>query len=181
MKFRSIYLLAAFPLLVGATMPLAFAGPQVGAFLAQAQGEKGKHGEMHQGDRHRRITETLGLSKDQVSQLEAIHDAGKNDSQAQYDALKTEMEAMQALVSESASANELRAKHQKIQSLKQAMGTERFETLLKMYEILTPEQRTKFAEKMKERGQRWGRQGHFRHHRGNDSEASGELQSMLVF
>lgn len=181
MKFRSIYLLAAFPLLVGAAIPLAFAGPHAGAFLAQAQGEKQERGEMHQGDRHQRMIETLGLSADQVSQLKAIHDTAKNDSQAQYEALKTEMEAMQALVSKSASVNELRAKHQKIQSLKQAMGTERFETMLKMYEILTPEQRTKFADKMKGLGQRWGRQGHFRHHRGNDSETPGELQSMLGF
>ena len=181
MKFRSIYLLAALPILVGAAMPFAFAGPQSGNLLAQLKGEKSERWQKFKAEHHQKMIEELGLSDEQVSQIKAIREGGKANAQSKYDALKTEMEAMRALVRQSASANELRAQHDKIQTLKQTMGTERFENMLKMYEILTPEQRTKFADSMKGRGGHWGRKGHSRHHRNPDQEPSSELQSMLTF
>ncbi len=178
MKFRSIYLLAALPLLVGAAMPFAIAGPsRSGVQLAQAE-EKIERREQFREERRQRMIEELNLTDEQVQQLDAIRSDRKDAAKSNYEALKTERETLRNLVSNSASVNELRSQHQKIQDLRQSMGSERFENMLQMYEILTPEQRTTFAEKMKMRGGRRGRFGRHHHRRGKQAD---ELQSMLTF
>ena len=50
-----------------------------------------------------------------------------------------------------ASENDLRNKHQEIVSLRQQMGNLRFESMLEMRKVLTPEQRQQFVQLMQER------------------------------
>jgi len=52
----------------------------------------------------------------------------------------------------------LRQQHQEVQGLRNQLDNQRFETMLEIRQVLTPEQRTKMAELMEKRG----------HHHGGD-------------
>ena len=64
---------------------------------------------------------------------------------------------MRSLLASNASEEQLRKQHQNIQGLRQQLGNNRFETMLQVREILTPEQRTQMAELME---QKRGRRGY---------------------
>jgi Spy/CpxP family protein refolding chaperone len=62
---------------------------------------------------------------------------------------------MRSLLAENANPDELRQQHQQIQTLHQQLGNQRFETMLQVREILTPEQRSQMAELIQQhRGRR---------------------------
>ncbi len=67
-----------------------------------------------------------------------------------------------------ASDDQLRQQHQEMQALRQQVETRRFETMLQIRKVLTPEQRAKAAQLMQEH-----RGGH--HHRGGGREARGMM------
>ena len=74
--------------------------------------------------------------------------------------MKAAREQMKALMSNNnSSSEELRQKHQQLQSLRQQMAERRFDTMLQIREELTPEQRSKMAELKPKFG---GRRGKFR-------------------
>ena len=64
---------------------------------------------------------------------------------------------MRSLLANDASEEQLRQQHQNIQGLRQQLGNNRFETMLQVREILTPEQRTQMAELIE---QKRGRRGY---------------------
>ena len=67
---------------------------------------------------------------------------------------------MRSLLTSNANPNQLRQQHQAMQDLRQQLGNSRFESMLEVREILTPEQRQKMADMMAQhRGKR------DRHHR----------------
>ena len=180
MKFRPIYSLSILPVMIAVAMPFAIANPNSdGLRLAQTTEESPASKKGGRSGRLQKMIETLNLSEDQVQQLKAIHGESRDDREKGFETLRNEVNTMRNLVSQSASTSELRAQHQKIQALKQDMSERRFEKMLQMYEVLTPEQRKTFAEKMK---MRHGRKGRFGRGRGRGhQDKGGELQSMLTF
>ena len=69
--------------------------------------------------------------------------------------LQQARDQMRSLMVADTNSDELRQQHQQIQTLHQQLGTQRFETMLQVREVLTPEQRSQMAELMQQhRGRR---------------------------
>jgi periplasmic protein CpxP/Spy len=155
MKVRPLYLLVAAPLLFGAVVPFALAqtNSTPGSDTQQVQpGERRERFKEMRKNRMERMVQELGLTQDQQTRIQAIRENAKNDKNPQRQQLRAEMENLRSLIAKSASTSELRQQHNKIKALRDQMGDQRFESMLQVYEVLTPEQRTKFAEMMQRRG-----------------------------
>ena len=103
-----------------------------------------------------KLIEQLDLTSEQSEQIEAISERAKTENEALFEQLQTNRQEMQSLLASDASPEELRANHQQVQNLQQELGNNRFETMLEIREILTPEQRTQMAELMEQRKDRRG-------------------------
>lgn len=123
--------------------------PGVQVAQNEVEGRRGKRG--GKGDGFKKILEQLDLTSEQSTQIQAIHDSNKQENETVREQLKTEKEALHELFASDASDSELIQQHQEIQSLKQAFGTSRFETMLEIRALLTPEQKAQMNELMQER------------------------------
>ncbi|QUY40760.1 Spy/CpxP family protein refolding chaperone [Acaryochloris marina] len=172
MKFRAVYLLAALPLLlpIGNGLTVATESLFPSYAIAQETTEKPNKEEFRKR-RREQFRQQLNLSPDQVSEIDQIREQNKQDKQAKREALRAAKDKMQALMASDASDDELRAQHRILQDLRRDMGEARFETKLKIRQVLTPEQRTKMAELKKQRRGRWGRRHGRRHHGPENSQA----------
>lgn len=105
-----------------------------------------------------KLTEQLDLTPEQSEQINAIAERSKTEDRALFEQLQANRQEMRSLLASNASPEELRANHQDLQNLQQELGNNRFETMLEIREILTPEQRTQMAELMEQRrGRRFER------------------------
>lgn len=109
-----------------------------------------------------RLTQKLDLTPEQSEQIEAITTQSKTDSQALFEQMQTSRQEMQSLLASDASPEQLRQQHQSVQNLQEQLSNNRFETMLQIREVLTPEQRTQMAELMQQR-----RGSRFSHRRNN--------------
>jgi len=73
--------------------------------------------------------------------------------------MQAEKQEMRSLLQSDASTAVLTEQHQKLQALRQQKGDNRFETMLQVREILTPEQRAKMAELISQKAERRGQRG----------------------
>ena len=96
---------------------------------------------------HRRMSrwiQQLNLSPEQMQQMQAIRNQYKDRmSQAQ--------QQLQDLMAGNASEDQILAQYNQVETLRQQLGRVRFESMLKMRQVLTPEQRRQFAERMQNR------------------------------
>jgi len=126
--------------------------------IAQSFDDDADFGPRHRGRRRGELMDALDLSNDQKNELQRIRNEYQPRFMEQREAL---FEARQTLrnmmVDDNASNSDLRQQHDKILSLRDEMGNLRFESMLEMREVLTPEQREDFAELMDERRGNWGR------------------------
>ncbi|TAD74277.1 MAG: periplasmic heavy metal sensor [Oscillatoriales cyanobacterium] len=99
----------------------------------------------------------LNLSAEQTQKLSQVREQFRNRMQQQRQSVETARQEMGRLMSGSASTDQLRQQHNRIQAEMQKMGDLRFESMLAMREILTPAQRQQLAQRMQER--RPGRDG----------------------
>ena len=98
-----------------------------------------------------RLLQQLDLTSEQSEQIEAIQAQSETENQALFEQLQTNRQEMQSLLASNADREQLQANHQEGQSLRQELGDSRFETMLEIREVLTPEQRTQMAELMAQR------------------------------
>jgi periplasmic protein CpxP/Spy len=112
--------------------------------------------------------EQLNLSADQKAQIQKIREQEKSASEGLRQQMRTAMEKQKSLMTGNASDEQLRQQHQEMQTLRQQAETRRFETMLQIRKILTPEQRAKAAQLMQEH-----RGGH--RHRGGGKQARGMM------
>jgi periplasmic protein CpxP/Spy len=104
--------------------------------------------------------EQLNLSADQKAKVKTIRDQEKSSSESLRQQIKAAAEKERSLMAGTASDDQIRQQHRETQALHQQMETQRFETMLKIRAVLTPEQRTKAAQFQKEhRGHRRGGPG----------------------
>lgn len=102
----------------------------------------------------KKIFQQLNLSSEQQERIKAIRQESKESNSSLHQEMMQAKEEMNKLMATSnTSDSELRQQHEKIQSLKQQLGNKRFETMLKIRQVLTPEQRTKMAELTQQRWQ----------------------------
>lgn len=93
-----------------------------------------------------RMLDRLNLSEDQRESIEAIVQQSRSRSEQQRQQLQAARERMRSLMTGNASAEQLRQQHNEVQRLQQALGEQRFETMLQIRNELTPEQRAQFNE-----------------------------------
>jgi periplasmic protein CpxP/Spy len=175
MKLRSLLLAGAASVLIPVggvvltqsvlhTTAIAQSTPSTGDQNAPARGDRGK------GGWGVKWQEQLNLSADQKAQIQQIRDQERTSSQSLRQQMKAAFEKQQSLMTGNASDDQLRQQHREVQALRQQAEDRRFDTMLKIRQVLTPEQRTKAAQLMKDH--------HGRRHggRGGDKEARGMMQ-----
>ncbi|MDJ0588390.1 MAG: Spy/CpxP family protein refolding chaperone [Pleurocapsa sp. MO_226.B13] len=122
--------------------------------MAQAQ-----HGRRwDRGQKMERLLQQLDLTPEQSQQIEAIQADSETTAQELRQRIQTQHQEMRSLMTSDATTEELRAQYQQAQDLRQQLGDNRFETMLQIREVLTPEQRAEIAELME---QHRGRKGAF--------------------
>lgn len=92
----------------------------------------------------------LNLSADQRTQIQKIREQEKTSSESLRQQLRAAAEKQRSLMEGSASDDQLRQQYRETQALRQQMETRRFETMLQIRAVLTPEQRAKAAQFKKE-------------------------------
>lgn len=168
MCFRRISLLTLLLLSLSATS--AFAETHSDTFSPKSPQLTAQGFEMGQGRRRRRrggdIMEALNLTEAQKDQLQTIRSEYQPRISEQKETLSDAYETLRDMMTDDASSSEVRRQHQQVQALRQEMSDLRFESMLEMREVLTPEQREEFAELMEDR--RAGRGRGFRGRRFDD-------------
>ncbi len=120
----------------------------------QAQAERGHRG-------MGKIMKQLDLSKEQKQQLQSLKENHKSSMQSLRDKKKALKNKLETAFSSQASDGELKAIHQELLNAKNEIGSKRFDKVLAIRAILTPEQRQKFDSiksdfKKEHRGRRKG-------------------------
>jgi Spy/CpxP family protein refolding chaperone len=176
MKVRSVLLLAtaalmlpvggAFVARTGLMSGAAYAEPSRSALNLLAQGtppdqnpEGLREGKMRHKGMGAQWGKELNLTTEQQAQIKAIRDQEKTASQGLRQQMKTAREKLGTLMAGNADDGQLRQQHAQVQQLSQQLSDRRFDTMLKIRNVLTPEQRTKAAGLMKQHGGRrhgWG-------------------------
>lgn len=106
------------------------------------------------GRRLARLSQELNLTPDQETQIRTIFEAAKADTADEREELRAARQELQALLAGDASESALRQQHGVIQDLRAELSDRRFEGILDVREVLTPEQRDRFVELSAERRQR---------------------------
>ncbi|WP_204105348.1 MULTISPECIES: Spy/CpxP family protein refolding chaperone [Spirulina sp. CCY15215] len=170
MKLQKFVLLAVSPLvftlggaavLMGAdALHAQFESPAIAQEAPNGRPERGNRPERgepgERGDRGMRMFEQLNLSADQKQEIQTIREQAKANSEQLREQMENAREQMQSLMASNASDGELRQQHQRVQNLHQQMGDRRFDTMLQIRQVLTPEQRAQLAEMKPDRGGRRG-------------------------
>ncbi|MGB7416851.1 MAG: Spy/CpxP family protein refolding chaperone [Thermosynechococcaceae cyanobacterium] len=168
MKFNQVTALAAAAIIIPLTGTIAhfsttepaLAETSQPTLLAQnATPPATENGKKGWGKGREQLFEQLSLTDAQKTEIEAIRQAARSNKEGKREEMRAARDKMQELYASDASADELRAQHQTTQSMRQASGEQRFETKLKIREVLTPEQRTKLVELMKQKQEQRGRRG----------------------
>jgi periplasmic protein CpxP/Spy len=95
----------------------------------------------------------LNLTPDQMQRMQGIRSRYENQISQRAQALRQAETELQGLMASNADSNQIRAKHNQVQTLRQQLAQIRFESMLEMREVLTPEQRRQLAERMNQRRQ----------------------------
>ncbi|MEG3438735.1 Spy/CpxP family protein refolding chaperone [Pannus brasiliensis CCIBt3594] len=127
------------------------ATPKPDLTIAQATSEPSPQGRPRRVRGEDNLLEQLNLSDSQKRQIAAIRQKYQGQMRQLREAMKSDRQEMETLMTGNASDNELRAKHQEIQQNQQRLGDLRFQSLLETRKVLTPAQRTQFAQLMQQR------------------------------
>lgn len=94
------------------------------------------------------LLEKLNLTTTQQEEIEKIQETYQPQISQVTSNLRSERDKLAEMMTKNESNSNLRSQHQKIISLDQQVHNLRFESMLEMLEILTPEQRQEFAQMM---------------------------------
>ncbi|MBR8826364.1 MAG: Spy/CpxP family protein refolding chaperone [Gomphosphaeria aponina SAG 52.96 = DSM 107014] len=142
MKLNSLLIFTVFiPLSFGSN--IVNANPLPNANIAHHQLLK----ENPHGDR---LLEQLNLTEEQKQQMEAIRQKYQEQISQNMENLRLAQQELQQMMTATNSNDSLRAQHQEILQLRQEVDTLRFESMLELREVLTPEQRHQFASMMQQ-------------------------------
>jgi len=98
-----------------------------------------------------RLWSRLNLTTTQQNQMQSIKQKYQPEMSTLREQIETEREKLATMMQNNQSETNLRSQHQKIISLDQKIHNLRFESMLEMRNVLTPEQRQEFSELMNER------------------------------
>ena len=98
-----------------------------------------------------KLMEQLKLNSEQKQKLNAIHKQYKDKISQSRKALNQANKELRDLMAGAATVEQIRAKHDQVQELRQDLEKLTFESMLATRDVLTPEQRLQFAQLMESR------------------------------
>jgi Spy/CpxP family protein refolding chaperone len=105
----------------------------------------------------KRILQQLNLTTEQQEKMQQIRQKYQPEVSQIQDDLRSQRNQLREMMTGNESTANLRSQHQKIVSLDQQLHNLRFESMLEMREVLTLEQRQKFATAMEQQWQNFRR------------------------
>jgi protein CpxP len=139
-------------LVLSLSAAVAFAAPTKGLLsqvVAQTTGERG-----HRGQFWSTFLQELNLSQDQVQKIQDIRNQYKSQlAQPHQDLADANQKLRDLLVSGTATDDEIRTQHSKVEALQQQLADAGFEQMLAIRAVLTPEQRQRAADLIQQRHQ----------------------------
>lgn len=94
----------------------------------------------------------LNLTPEQTQQMQEIQNQYQDQIAQRRQAVRQARQELLELMAGTASASQVREKYRQVETLEQQVAQIRFDNMLAMREVLTPEQRRQFAERMQKRG-----------------------------
>lgn len=98
-----------------------------------------------------KLMEQLNLTPDQKQKIKAIHQKYKEQINQDKQALRQANQELRNFMAGTATVEQIRTKHEQVQSLRHDLEKLSFESMLATREVLTPEQRLQFAQLMERR------------------------------
>ncbi|HEY9653093.1 MAG TPA: Spy/CpxP family protein refolding chaperone [Coleofasciculaceae cyanobacterium] len=98
-----------------------------------------------------RLMEELDLTSEQQERLQTIRLQYHNEISQHQQELGQSTQNLGELMAGTASVDQIRTQHKQVQAISHQLEELRFESLLAMREVLTPEQRQRFATMMQQR------------------------------
>ncbi|HEY9668793.1 MAG TPA: Spy/CpxP family protein refolding chaperone [Coleofasciculaceae cyanobacterium] len=99
-----------------------------------------------------KLMDRLDLTSEQKQKLRTIYSQYKDQISQRKQAVRQSTRELRTLMVSTASTNEIRAKYQEVQALRQQLDSSSFESMLAMRDVLTPAQRNEFAQLMEQQG-----------------------------
>ncbi|MGK7872593.1 MAG: Spy/CpxP family protein refolding chaperone [Xenococcaceae cyanobacterium] len=131
--------------------------------LAQAPTGARRRG---QGFDKERFMEQLNLTEDQRQKIQEIRQKYQGEIDQRRETLHAAHQELGDMMAGTDSADAIRTKHQEVIKLRQELGNLRFESMLEIREVLTPEQRNQFAQMMRQHRENWRNRARNRGNRG---------------
>lgn len=161
MSLRRVSVLAVLMLSLGSAVAFA-----PNSLLPQAIAQNTE--EQRRPNRHQaQLFEELNLTPEQTQQIQAIQNQYQDQISQRRQAVRQARQELLELMAGTASESQVREKYRQVETLKQQVEETRFDSMLAMREVLTPEQRRQFAERMQNRRE------NFKNREMNTSERQG--------
>ena len=145
---RRISVLALILLSAGGALTLARPRIQWSQLDAQAQQSPPVHSQ-RQG-----LIQELNMTPAQIRQMQAIRKQYKDQIAQRAAQLRQAQRELQVLIASTDSGDKVRQKHDQVKALQQQLGDLRFESMLATRQVLNPDQRRKFVERMQKQQQK---------------------------
>lgn len=157
MTFRRALFITAAAILIPMVSALALAETQFNSPERVAQRSSEPSDDRSWGPREGRWIEELDLSPEQSERIQAIREESRQAMEPLREQLRQAREQLQSQIASGDSTDQLRQQHEQVQTLHQQLGDQRFETMLAIRQVLTPEQRAQMAELMEQQRGQGGR------------------------
>ena len=96
----------------------------------------------------------LNLSADQMTKIQQVRTRYRDQLKSDRDAARQAQQELRTLMAGTATDDQIREKYRQVKDLRAKAADTQFNSMLEMRNVLTPEQRQKFAERMdKQRGE----------------------------
>jgi Spy/CpxP family protein refolding chaperone len=119
----------------------------------------GSRGGVEEGDgpRAERWEQRLNLTPEQRQRINSIRSQNRDQMRSLVTELRQARQRFSELLSSNASDSEIRQQRQRVESLSQRLRDARFDSMLQVRSVLTPQQRQELAQQMEQRRERWGK------------------------
>lgn len=138
--------IAALTLAIGGSVAFSNPNPWLSQTIAQDVNPSDRPGRPQL-----RWIQELNLTPEQTQRMRQVQNQFKDRMMQNQSAFRQANQELQTMLAGNASENEIRAKHRQVESIRQQLEQVRFESMLAMREILTPEQRRLMAQRMQNR------------------------------
>lgn len=132
------------------TLPLSSYAAQPEQEVNQIFAQRMNHERGDRGERMDKLLQQLDLSPEQSQQINTIREQSKITAEDIMQQMRSQYEQMKSLLASDADTEEIRAQYRENQQLHQQASNNRFETMLRIREVLTSEQRAEIAELMEQ-------------------------------